>query len=69
MNLVAPGDLYGERVNVLDVRFAKVLRFGRTRTNVGMDLYNLLNANTPTTYEAVFDRPPTARAGCSPRPS
>jgi hypothetical protein len=55
VNLVAPGDLYGERVNVLDVRFAKVLRFGRTRTNVGMDLYNLLNANTPTTYEAVFD--------------
>jgi hypothetical protein len=39
----------------MDVRFAKVLRFGRTRLNVGMDLYNLFNANTPTTYEAVFD--------------
>jgi hypothetical protein len=55
VNLLAPGDLYGERVNVVDMRFAKVLRFGRTRANVGMDLYNLFNANTPTTYEAVYD--------------
>ena len=26
-------------------------RSARTRANVGMDLYNLFNANTPTTYE------------------
>jgi hypothetical protein len=55
VDLLAPGALYGERINVVDMRFAKVLRFGRTRLNVGMDLYNLLNANAPTAYEAVYD--------------
>jgi hypothetical protein len=34
----------------MDLRLAKVLRFGATRTTVGLDLYNALNANTPTTY-------------------
>jgi hypothetical protein len=55
VNLLAPGDLYGDRVNTVDMRFAKILRFGRTRTNVGVDLYNLFNSNTATTYEAIYD--------------
>jgi hypothetical protein len=55
VNLLAPGDLYGDRVNTFDMRFAKVLRFGATRTNVGVDLYNVFNSNTPTSYEAVYD--------------
>jgi hypothetical protein len=55
VNLVLPGAIYGDRINVLDMRFAKVLRFGRTRTNVGLDVYNLFNTNTPTIYETVYD--------------
>ena len=55
VDLLAPGAVYGERINVVDMRFAKVLRFGRTRLNVGMDLYNLLNANAPTAFETVYD--------------
>ncbi len=57
VDLLSPGALYGDRVNVMDLRFAKVLRFGRgnKRANVGMDLYNALNANTPTGYESVYD--------------
>jgi hypothetical protein len=55
VNLLPQGSLYGDRVNNLDVRFAKILRFGKTRTNVGIDLYNIFNTNTPTTYEAVYD--------------
>jgi hypothetical protein len=55
VNLVAPGALYGDRVNVTDLRLAKVLRFGGKRVNIGLDLYNLFNANPPTTYETVFD--------------
>ena len=39
----------------MDMRLAKVLRFGNKRLNVGLDLYNLFNANTATTYETVFD--------------
>ena len=32
----------------------KLLRFGRTRTNVGLDLYNLFNDNTGTTFNQAF---------------
>jgi hypothetical protein len=38
----------------VDMRFAKVLRFGRTRTDVGVDLWNLFNTNYPTGYEDSF---------------
>ena len=55
VDLLLPGAVYGDRINVVDMRFAKVLRFGKTKANMGMDLYNLLNTNTPTTYETVYD--------------
>jgi hypothetical protein len=55
VDLLLPGAVYGDRINVVDMRFAKVLRFGGTKTNVGLDLYNLFNSNTPTTYETVYD--------------
>ena len=55
VDLLLPGDLYGERVNVIDMRFAKVLRFGARRANVGVDLYNMTNANTATAFESAFD--------------
>jgi hypothetical protein len=54
VNLIAPGALYGDRVNELDFRIAKVLRFGRTRTNVGFDIYNVLNGNPVLTYNTAF---------------
>jgi hypothetical protein len=55
VDLLLPGQVYGDRINVVDMRFAKIVRFGKTRTNVGLDLYNLFNSNTPTTYETVYD--------------
>jgi hypothetical protein len=58
VNLVLPGELYGERVNNIDMRVAKVVRVKGTRANIGLDFYNLTNANTPTTVEATYD-PPT----------
>ena len=54
INLIAPGTLYGDRVNEIDLRIAKVLRFGRTRTNVGFDIFNILNASPVLTYNAAF---------------
>ncbi len=54
MQLVDNGDnrLYVDnRRTQIDMRFAKVLRFGRTRTDIGVDLYNLLNSNYATSYE------------------
>jgi hypothetical protein len=50
INIVQPGTLYGERLNQLDLRFAKLFKLSRTRTSVNFDIYNALNAN-PVTSE------------------
>lgn len=54
VNLLAPGAMWGDRVNEIDFKVAKVLRFGRTRSTVGVDIYNLLNANPVLTYNQAF---------------
>jgi len=46
VNLIEPGTMFGERLNVLDLRINKILRAGTTRLSVGVDLYNALNSNT-----------------------
>lgn len=45
VQLVEPRSMYGERLNQLDLRFGKILRFGQARANVGVDIYNILNSN------------------------
>jgi hypothetical protein len=50
VNVLAPGTLYGDRINQLDFRVAKILKFGRTRAQVGVDLYNALNSSAVQTY-------------------
>jgi hypothetical protein len=54
VNLVAPGSMYGKRINNVDLRLAKILRAGRTKTMVSLDAYNLFNINTITTYNNAF---------------
>ena len=54
VNLVPPGTLYGDRVNQIDLRVAKILGFGRTRTTVGLDLYNVLNSDAVLGYNQAF---------------
>jgi hypothetical protein len=60
VNLIEPGTLYGDRVNQIDLRFAKILRFGRTRTNVGVDIYNIGNVNPVLTYNQAYNPATTA---------
>jgi len=55
VNLVQPGTLYGDRVNELDFKFAKVVRFKGTRLNAGLEIYNVLNAAATLTYNQVFN--------------
>jgi hypothetical protein len=63
VNLVEPGTLYGDRVNEFDIRLAKILRFGRTRTNIGFDIYNILNSSAVLSYNQAFST--TALTGAS----
>ena len=54
VNVLNPGDVFGDRITQVDLRIAKLLRFGRTRTNMGIDVYNLLNSNVPLTYVTTY---------------
>ena len=47
--------LYGPRRNLVNMRFAKIVRFHATRTNVGVDLGNLLNSNQATVFQSQYD--------------
>ena len=57
VNLIPPSTLYADRRNNIDFRVAKILRFGRTRTQVGIDLYNVLNSDTVTAYNVSYVAP------------
>ena len=47
--------LYADnRRTQVDMRFAKILRFGKRRADIGVDLGNLLNTNYATTYENTY---------------
>jgi hypothetical protein len=44
----------GERRTQVDLRFAKILRFGSTRADIGVDLANLLNTNYALTWDNTY---------------
>jgi hypothetical protein len=55
VNLLAPSEVYPlQRRTEVDIRLAKIFRFADRRLDVGVDLYNLFNANTITSYQQTF---------------
>jgi hypothetical protein len=54
IDLIEPGQVWGDRVNEIDLRFAKIFRFGGTRTHVGIDIFNILNSDAILTYNQTF---------------
>jgi hypothetical protein len=54
VNLLSPGELYGDRVRQLDLAVKKIFRFGSYRLTGGMDLYNLLNNNVTLGFNPTF---------------
>ena len=54
VNLVTPGTMYGERLNQLDLRFTKALKFGRERLRLNLDAYNALNGNAVRTVNNTY---------------
>jgi hypothetical protein len=65
VNIVEPGAMYADRLNQLDLRVGKILRFARTRTSVNFDLYNALNADTVRTVNNAY----ASWTGPGPRPT
>jgi Carboxypeptidase regulatory-like domain len=54
VNLVPPGTMYGNRVNQLDLRVAKTLALGRSRTRIALDVYNALNSSAVLSFDSTF---------------
>ena len=54
VNLIEPGSRYGDRLNELNLRVGKILRIGGLRANVGLDMFNLINAAPPLSYNQAF---------------
>ena len=49
----------------VDMRFAKIVRLGRTRADIGVDLWNLFNTNYATAYAGTY----TAEGGTWQNPT
>jgi hypothetical protein len=54
LGLVQPGSFYGTRFNQLDVRFGKILRFGHTRSNLSLDIFNMFNSDVVSAASATY---------------
>ena len=54
VNVLEPGTLYGDRINQLDLRASKTLRFGGQRLLLGLDVYNAMNVNPVTGYNQTW---------------
>ncbi len=54
VNLLAPGEVYGDRIRQLDLSTKKIFRMGGQRLTVGLDMYNLFNNNVTLLFNGVF---------------
>lgn len=54
VNVIEPFSLFGDRINQLDLRLAKVVSFGGRRVQFGVDFYNALNSSVVQTENPNF---------------
>ena len=54
VNVIEPNTVFGDRIDQLDLRIGKLLRFGRTRTSLNVDVVNALNSNDNIGYSPTF---------------
>ena len=64
VNLIEPATFFADRRQNVDLRIAKIFRRGRTRTQVGLDVYNLTNTDVVTSYNQTFS--PTSASWLTP---
>jgi hypothetical protein len=54
VTLIPPRTMYGERMNQLDLRIGKILKFGRIRAIPSLDLYSALNSSAVLALSNAF---------------
>jgi hypothetical protein len=54
VNLVAAGTMYGDRLNELDLRVAKLLKVGGSRSTIGLEIYNAFNSSAVLAYNTAY---------------
>jgi hypothetical protein len=54
VNLIEPGTTYGDRINQIDLRGAKLVKIGRSRTTFAIEVYNALNSSAVLSYNPTF---------------
>ena len=54
LNIVQPGAAYGDRLNSVDLRFGKILKYGHTKSLVAIDIFNVTNSNTTNVYQQAY---------------
>jgi hypothetical protein len=52
--LLTANEMFGERVTTADIKIAKNFRFKGKRLNAGVDIYNFLNSDAITSYNATY---------------
>ena len=55
VNLIQPQTVFSPTRHSYDMRIGKNLRFGRTRTQIGLDIFNLTNNDEITTFNQTFN--------------
>jgi hypothetical protein len=64
VQLIAPGTLFGDRLNQLDIRLSKEIQYGHARLQPQVNVYNALNSGAILGYNNTFGpkwQDPTAR--------
>ena len=54
VNVIEPNTVFGDRIDQLDLRIGKLIRMGRTRTALNVDVVNALNSNDNLAYSSTF---------------
>ena len=65
INVLDPWTMFHDRINQVDLRFSKIIRSGRSRMNLGVDLYNIFNSSAVLTRQQAYN--PTTTAWLTPQ--
>ncbi len=55
INLLEPNTMFGDRINQVDMRVGKVVRFGTSRATFSLDVLNLFNTDAILAYNPTFN--------------